>query len=79
MVKDFLLEAGYADEDIQECIDTFTVNAKHAGVLRVLSGAEQLLKLDHALDDLPGRVTPALIVNGPVVRSGSTSDGGEPD
>ncbi len=55
VVKDFLLEKGYADEEIQECIDTFTVNAKYAGVLKVLSGAEQLLKLDHALDELPAR------------------------
>lgn len=74
-----MLEAGYADEEIQECIDTFTVNAKHSGVLKVLSGAEHVLKLDHALDELPGSVTPALSVNGPLVRSGSVSDGSEPD
>lgn len=79
VVKDFLLEAGYADEEIQECIDTFTVNAKHAGVLKLLSGAEQLLKLDHALDELPGRVAPALVANGPVARPGPVSVGGEPD
>ena len=57
VVKDFLLEKGYPEGEIQECIDTFTVNAKYAGVLKVLSGAEQLLKLDHALDELPSRST----------------------
>ena len=59
VVKDFLVEKGYADEEIQELIDTFTVNAKYAGVLKVLSGAEQLLTLDHALDELPSQ--PGLI------------------
>jgi hypothetical protein len=53
VMRDFLREQQYQEAEIQECIDTFTVNAKFVGVLRVIAGAERLLPIDHVLDELP--------------------------
>ena len=53
MIRDFLREEGYSEGEVQECIDTFIVNAKFVGLLRNLAGAERLLQLDHVLDELP--------------------------
>jgi hypothetical protein len=54
VMRDFLREQGYQEAEFQECIDTFTVNAKFVGVLRVIAGAERLLPIDHVLDELSG-------------------------
>lgn len=53
VLRDFLRDHAIAAEDVQECTDTFTVNAKFVGILRTLAGAERLLSLDHAVDDVP--------------------------
>lgn len=58
VIRDFLHEAGYGDDEIQECIDTFIVNAKFVGLLRTVAGAERLLSLDHVLDEV--RTPPTL-------------------
>lgn len=53
VMRDFLREKKYPDPEIQECIDTFIVNAKFVGILRPVAGSERLLSVDHALDELP--------------------------
>lgn len=67
VMRDFLREEGNQEAEIQECIDTFTVNAKFVGVLRVIAGAERLLAIDHALDEPPGgsapEVEPAVVLS----------------
>jgi hypothetical protein len=52
VIRDFLRERQYPEPEIQECIDTFIVNAKFVGLLKTLAGAERLLQLDHLLDDI---------------------------
>jgi hypothetical protein len=53
-------EAGVPDEDVTECVETFTVNTKFVGVLRSISGAERLLTIDAVIDDfLPAGTSPA--------------------
>jgi hypothetical protein len=37
----------------EECVDTFIVNVRFAGLLQTLSGSERLITLDHFLDSLP--------------------------
>lgn len=63
VIRDFLKEHGYKDDEIQECIDTFIVNAKFIGLLRTVAGAERLLSLEHALDELPASTEPVLSVS----------------
>lgn len=64
VIRDFLRDEGYSEDEIQECIDTFIVNAKFVGLLKTLAGAERLLQLDHVLDELPAAT--ALVQRDPV-------------
>jgi hypothetical protein len=53
VMHDVLREAGVPDSDLAECADAFIVNAKYLGLLKTIAGAERLLKIDHALEELP--------------------------
>jgi hypothetical protein len=53
VMHDVLREAGVPDPDLAECADAFIVNAKYLGLLKTIAGAERLLKIDHALEELP--------------------------
>ena len=66
VMRDLLLDNGMDAEETAEAVDTFVGNAKFVGLLKTISGAERLLSLEHALDDLP---------NVPAV--GSEATGGE--
>ena len=60
VLADKAREAGVPEEDLSECVETFTVNTKFVGVLRSISGAERLLSIDAIIDDfLPAGTTPA--------------------
>ena len=52
VLKDFLREHGYAEAELQECVDTFTVNARSLGLLRTVAGAERLLSIEHVVDNI---------------------------
>src|SRR5579859_4386965 len=51
VMRDSLLEKNLAHEYVQECVDTFMVNAKFLGLLRTVAGAERLITLDFLLED----------------------------
>lgn len=53
VLQDELAEAGVPEEYLAEAVDVFIVNAKYVGVLRPLAGAERLIAIDHALDEIP--------------------------
>jgi hypothetical protein len=64
VLADKAREAGVPAEDVNECVETFTVNTKFVGVLRSISGAERLLALDAVIDDfLPTGPAPAARVS----------------
>lgn len=54
VLMDKASEVGVPDEDLAECVETFTVNTKFVGVLRTISGAERLLGIDAIIDDFSG-------------------------
>ncbi len=54
VMKDLLRDSPVDVPDLDECIDTFTVNAKDLGLLRTIGGAETLISVDQALDEMPG-------------------------
>ncbi|BCB86996.1 hypothetical protein [Phytohabitans suffuscus] len=54
VIRDFLQESAYAEDEISQCIDTFVVNAKYIGILKPYAGAERLLPINHVVEDLPG-------------------------
>jgi len=51
VLADKAREFGVPEDDLAECIETFTVNMKFVGVLRSISGAERLLDIDTVIDD----------------------------
>lgn len=59
VLRDAAAELGIDNALIQECVDTFILNAKFLGLLKPISGTERLLPLEHLLDELPR--TPASI------------------
>ncbi len=70
VMRDFLETKGVDKEWLGECVDTFIGNVKHLGLLKVLSGAERLVTLDHLLDEVPSKGTTQ-----PVQAAGSESYG----
>lgn len=60
VLADKARQLGVPDDDLAECVDTFTVNMKFVGVLRSISGAERILAIDTVIDDyLPSGSTAA--------------------
>lgn len=51
VLADALREHQLDAEYVQECVETFTVNASFLGLLRTVAGAERLLTLDFLLED----------------------------
>lgn len=74
VIRDFLVELGYKEEEVPECVDTFIVNAKFLGLLRTIAGAERLLPIEHILEEVPRGVAKkpsiAQVVPTPVAESG---------
>jgi hypothetical protein len=52
VMKDFLRENGVGDELLQECVDTFIVNAKDLGLIQTVGGSETLFPIESRLDDI---------------------------
>lgn len=57
VLRDTLLEHGNDEAEVAECVDTFVLNAKFLGILRQVAGAERLVTIEHAIEELEG-VTP---------------------
>jgi hypothetical protein len=53
VIKDVLQDSGMQVPDLDECVDTFIVNAKDLGLLRTIGGAETLVPIDQVLEELP--------------------------
>jgi hypothetical protein len=57
VLEDLARENGVPDEDVKECVEVFIVNAKFVGVLKIIAGAERIVPLEQALEELPATVT----------------------
>jgi hypothetical protein len=53
IMKDVLKDSDIDVPDLDECVDTFTVNAKNLDLLRTIGGAETLVSIDQVVDELP--------------------------
>jgi len=58
IVKDVLRDSGIEVPDKDECVDTFTVNAKYLGLLKTIGGAETLVSIEQVLDEFEAVATP---------------------
>lgn len=55
VMRDFLKESREQIGDLKECIDLFIVNVKDLGLLRTIGGAETLIPIEQALEELPSK------------------------
>jgi hypothetical protein len=53
VLEDFVKENGIPDSDAKECVEIFIVNAKYLGILKPIAGAERIIPLEQALEELP--------------------------
>jgi hypothetical protein len=75
VLRDYAIECGVKEEDSALCVDIFVGNAKLLGILKVLSGAERIVSIEQALEDLPHvpgvAIAPEKMTGGvPSVREG---------
>jgi hypothetical protein len=88
VMKDLLRDQGQPDESLQECVDTFIVNVKYVGLLRVVAGAERIVPLEQLLEELAvlqragptvGTLLPAALADQEVVVSIATESPADGD
>jgi len=53
VLEDFVKEQEIPAEDAKECVDIFIVNAKFLGILRPIAGAERVISIEQAIEELP--------------------------
>lgn len=53
VMKDILKDSNIEIPDLDECVDTFTVNAKDLDLLRTIGGAETLVSIEQVVEELP--------------------------
>ncbi len=74
VLSDYAGELDVPEDDRLQCVDIFLGNAKFVRVLKVLSGAERVVTVDHMLDELPAGATttlhPPLAVKPPAQQAG---------
>lgn len=52
VMMDFLSEKGLDSDNQQRCVDLFLVNAKYIGIIKVMSGTERIISIEHLLEDI---------------------------
>lgn len=52
VLMDFLQEKGLDSDNQQRCVDLFLVNAKYIGLIKVMSGTERIISIEHLLEDI---------------------------
>lgn len=57
VMRDFLESRAIAKEWLNECVDTYIGNLKFLGLLKVLSGAERVITVEHLIEEMPSRGT----------------------
>lgn len=65
IIKDFLRDSGIEVPDLDECVDTFTVNVKDLGLLRTIGGAETLIPIEQVIEEFAAGGDSAQHVNMP--------------
>lgn len=52
VLMDFLGEKGLDADNQQRCVDLFLVNAKYIGLIKIMSGTERIISIEHLLEDI---------------------------
>jgi len=59
VLEDSAKDNGIPESDAKECVEMFIVNAKYLGILKPIAGAERIIPLDQALEELPAKPSDA--------------------
>ncbi|OOX26004.1 hypothetical protein Xazr_16830 [Xanthomonas campestris pv. azadirachtae] len=52
IMKDVIRDSGIDVPDLDECVDTFTVNVKDSDMVRTIGGAETLVSIEQVVEEL---------------------------
>ena len=70
VLEDLVTDQGIPTEDAKECVDIFIVNTKFLGILKPIAGAERIISIEQAVEELPdGPSMPASIGTGPATQT----------
>jgi hypothetical protein len=78
VMKDVLRDHKVPDELLQECVDTFVVNAKDMTLIQTIAGSEMLLPVEQVLDELPEEPTPEAEAPAQVAPAAAEAEGARP-
>jgi hypothetical protein len=53
VLEDLAMENGIPVEDAKECVEIFVVNAKYLGILKPIAGAERIIPIEQAIEEIP--------------------------
>lgn len=53
VLEDLATEYGVPAQDSKECVEVFIVNAKFLGILKPIAGAERVIPIEQALEEMP--------------------------
>lgn len=53
VLEDLVEQQGIPGEDAKECVEIFIVNAKYLGILKPIAGAERIISIEQAIEELP--------------------------
>ncbi len=73
VLEDLAKEQGIPAADVKECVEMFIVNAKFLGILKPIAGAERIITLEQALEELPAKTE--IQGRGKTDEAGDTSKG----
>ncbi|KAB1908040.1 hypothetical protein F8279_08765 [Micromonospora sp. AMSO1212t] len=73
VLRDYAHSQGIDQDFLNECVETFIVNAKFLGLLRTIAGAERLLTKNHLLDELASQSALAVPKRSALVIEGTIS------
>ena len=63
IIKDFLKDSNLSIPNLDECIDTFTVNIKEIGLLRTIGGSVTLTSIEQLIENIPQSNSPSSTSN----------------
>jgi hypothetical protein len=55
VLEDLAKDEGIPEKDVKECVEIFIVNAKFLGILKHIAGAERIVPVEQALEELPAQ------------------------
>lgn len=80
VMEDCIIEFGIDEYEAKQCVETFIVNAKYIGLIKILSGAQRLISIEHLIEEYQTDSTNKPVVDNSPNNSDSLSlrlDSGE--